>query len=87
MWTGNDHVFGLAREHAGDRLLLLGNFSAAPQRVRVDVARAHGFDPDAPAAPAAAFDLGAGDDAVARGALLVGDAIELGPYRFAWLHN
>ena len=26
IWTGNDHVFGLRREHAGDRLLLLANF-------------------------------------------------------------
>jgi amylosucrase len=33
VWTGNDHVFGLRREHAGDHLLLLANFSAQPQRV------------------------------------------------------
>jgi len=47
VWTGNDHVFGLAREHAGDRLLVLGNFSAAPQPVRADVARRHGVQVDA----------------------------------------
>jgi amylosucrase len=31
IWTGNDHVFGLRREHAGSRLLLLANFSPEPQ--------------------------------------------------------
>ncbi|MGZ4276593.1 MAG: alpha-amylase family protein [Solirubrobacteraceae bacterium] len=30
-WTGNDHVFGLRREHAGERLTLLANFSEHPQ--------------------------------------------------------
>ena len=36
IWTGNDHVFGLRREHAGDRLLLLANFSPEPQPVALD---------------------------------------------------
>ena len=36
VWTGNDHVFGLRREHAGDRLLLLANFSPEPQTVVLD---------------------------------------------------
>ena len=30
-WTGNDHVFGLRREHAGATLTLLANFSPEPQ--------------------------------------------------------
>ena len=34
--TGNDHVFALARAHAGDSLLLVANFSADPQRVALD---------------------------------------------------
>jgi amylosucrase len=34
--TGNDHVFGLRREHAGERLLVLANFSAEPQPVTSD---------------------------------------------------
>ncbi len=34
--TGNDHVFGLRREHAGERLLVLANFSAEPQSVTSD---------------------------------------------------
>jgi amylosucrase len=32
-WTGNEHVFGLRREHAGATLTLLANFSAEPQTV------------------------------------------------------
>ena len=32
MWTGNEHVFGLCREHAGARLLVLANFTAALSR-------------------------------------------------------
>ncbi len=38
--TGNDHVFGLRREFAGERLLLLANFTAVPQAVSAD----HGFE-------------------------------------------
>ena len=38
IWTGNDHVFGLRREHAGDRLLLLANFSPEPQPVDAGLA-------------------------------------------------
>ena len=34
-WTGNEHVFALRREHAGERLLLVANFSAEPQWVEV----------------------------------------------------
>jgi amylosucrase len=37
-WTGNDHVFALAREHAGARLLVLANFSADRQRVAITAA-------------------------------------------------
>jgi amylosucrase len=33
VWTGNDHVLGLRRAHAGDRLLLLANLTADPQAV------------------------------------------------------
>jgi amylosucrase len=31
--TGNPHVFALRREHAGERMLLLANFSAVEQTV------------------------------------------------------
>ena len=33
IWTGNDHVFGLSREQAGERLLVVANFTADPQPV------------------------------------------------------
>jgi amylosucrase len=33
LWTGNPHVFALQREHAGERMLLLANFSAVEQTV------------------------------------------------------
>jgi amylosucrase len=45
LWTGNDHVYGLLRTFAGDRLLLLANFSAAEQRVRDSIVAEHGLEP------------------------------------------
>ena len=39
IWTGNDHVFGLCREQAGERLLVLGNFTADPQPVALAMPR------------------------------------------------
>jgi len=42
VWTGNDHVFGLYREHAGERLLVLANFTADRQPVRAAVAHERG---------------------------------------------
>lgn len=41
--TGNDHVFGLCRAQAGERLLVLGNFTAAPQPVGLGVLGDLGF--------------------------------------------
>ena len=43
VWTGNEHVFGLCREQAGERLLVLANFTATPQPVGLAVARDRGF--------------------------------------------
>jgi amylosucrase len=37
LWTGNDHVYGLLRRYAGERLLVLANFSADEQRVRAGI--------------------------------------------------
>jgi amylosucrase len=37
LWTGNDHVYGLLRSYAGERLLVLANFTAEEQRVRAGV--------------------------------------------------
>ena len=36
VWTGNDHVFALMREHGGERVLVVANFTADAQRVRLD---------------------------------------------------
>ncbi len=70
LWTGNDHVFGVWREHAGARLLVLANFSADPQTVR---------RPARPAlTPAAAEPDG-------RPLEADGDDIVLAPYQHLWL--
>jgi amylosucrase len=70
LWTGNDHVFGVRREHAGSRLLVQASFSADAQRV----AR-----PGSPAlTPAAAEPDG-------RPLVADGDEIVLAPYQHLWL--
>jgi amylosucrase len=45
LWTGNDRVFGLLREHAGHRLLVLANVTEHEQRVGVGLAYEHGVAP------------------------------------------
>ena len=75
LWTGNEHVFGLLRAHAGDRHLLLANFTAGPQRVRARPGR--GARP-----PARARRRGR---PTAGRCALVGDELVLEPYQFAWL--
>jgi amylosucrase len=76
VWTGNDHVFGLLREHAGERLLVLANFTPVPQSVHLGVAheRGVGLGPDA---------------AVPDGRPLRdhGEFLVLEPYQFAWLQR
>jgi amylosucrase len=37
IWTDNEHVFALARQHPGGNLLLLANFHEAAQDVSADV--------------------------------------------------
>jgi len=76
VWTGNDHVFGLLREHAGERLLLLANFTPVPQSIHLGVAHERG--------------LGIGPEAaVPDGRPLRdhGDFLGLEPYQFAWLQR
>jgi len=76
VWTGNDHVFGLLREHAGRRVMLLGNFTAGPQVVRLAVIHERGLamTPDA---------------AVPDGRPLRehGEFLVLEPYQYAWLQG
>ena len=43
LWTGNDHVYGLLRSYAGERLLVLANFSAGEQSVRRALLDEHGL--------------------------------------------
>jgi amylosucrase len=76
LWTGNEHVFGLEREHAGHRLLLLANFSDHPQAVAAAVATDRGF-----AVP------GDGPDPDGRPLRTYGDTLGLEPYQFAWLRG
>jgi amylosucrase len=75
-WTGNDHVFGLLREHAGERLLVLANFTADRQAVPLAVARDRGFALDRHAA-------------VPDGRSLTthGEVLLLEPYQHAWLRD
>jgi amylosucrase len=44
LWTGNDHVFGLLRDRAGARLLLLANFTPERQRVHRGVVHDCGLE-------------------------------------------
>ncbi|MGZ8632651.1 MAG: alpha-amylase family protein [Solirubrobacteraceae bacterium] len=76
LWTGNDHVFGLLRERAGERLLLLANF--APERQSIGRAVVH--------------DRGlvlTADAAVPDGrpAVEAGDLLVLEPYQYLWLRG
>jgi amylosucrase len=73
-WTGNEHVFGLAREHGGDRLLVLANFTDGPQAVHRGVVRDRGFALGAAAAEPDGRDL-----------RVEGDFVVLAPYQFVWV--
>jgi amylosucrase len=75
-WTGNDHVFGLLREQAGERLLLLANFTPERQPVRLAVVHERGL---ALTEDAARPD---GRPATAQGDLLV-----LEPFQYLWLRG
>jgi len=72
IWTGNDHVFGLCRAQAGERLLVIGNFTAEPQPVALDALR--GF----PLTDAAG-------DVDGRPVERHADVVVLAPYQHLWL--
>jgi amylosucrase len=76
IWTGNDHVFGLWREHAGERLLVLASFSPERQAVGLGVTRERGVR-------LAADDPGPDG----RPLRVEGDALVLEPYQHAWLRG
>jgi amylosucrase len=76
LWTGNDHVYGLLRSFAGDRLLVLANLSADEQWVRSAILDEHGMRlTDSAAVP---------DGRALRtdGAHLI-----LAPYQFSWIQG
>jgi amylosucrase len=75
--TGNDHVFGLWREHAGDRLLVLANVSPERQAVGLGIAHERGVGIAGPDDP--------GPDG--RPVRREGDALVLEPYQHAWLRG
>jgi amylosucrase len=74
LWTGNDHVYGLLRTFAGERLLLLANFTADEQSVRASLPDEHGLRLDPRAAEPDGRAL-RGDD----------EEIHLAPYQFLWI--
>jgi amylosucrase len=73
VWTGDDHVFGLVREHAGDRLLLLASFSEQRRPVPVSLLAEHGVALDERAA--------APDGRPLR---IYGPTLLLEPYHHVW---
>ena len=76
LWTGNDHVFGLLRERAGERLLLLANFAPERQSIGRAVVHDRGL---ALTADAAVPD--------GRPAVEAGDLLVLEPYQYLWLRG
>ena len=72
--TGNHHVFGLERRHAGQRLVMLANFSEHRQLVRLAVVDDRGVAVTAAGAEPDGRPLG-----------IEGDAVALEPYGYAWL--
>jgi len=70
--TGNGHVLGYVRQHGGQRLLLLANFSEGKQTVANSIVRIQGL----------AYRF---HDLVADEQITLSGDLELGPYRFVWL--
>jgi len=70
--TGNGHVLGYVRQHSGQRLLLLANFSENKQTVAASVLRIQGL----------AYHY---QDLVAAEKITLTGDLELGPLRFVWL--
>jgi amylosucrase len=76
LWTGNDHVFGLLRSQAGERLLLLANFTAERQPVAMAVVSEGGL--------ALTEDAAQPDG---RAAVVEEDTLVLEPYQYLWLRG
>jgi amylosucrase len=76
LWTGNDHVFGLLRSQAGERLLLLANFTAERQPVAMAVVSERGLELTEEAA-----------QPDGRAAVVEEDTLVLEPYQYLWLRG
>jgi amylosucrase len=70
--TGNPHVFGYVRGHAGQRVLVLANFSEHAQHMPPNEIRLYGLS-------YAFLDL------VSREQVTLDRELVLGPYQFVWL--
>ncbi len=76
LWTGNDHVFGLLREQAGEHLLLLANFTPERRPVDLAVVSERGLT----LTEAAAQPDG-------RPVVVEGDTLVLEPFQYLWLRD
>ncbi|HEY6888003.1 MAG TPA: amylosucrase [Solirubrobacter sp.] len=76
LWTGNDHVFGLCREQAGEALLVVANFAADPQAISLDVVRSRGFTL-----------TGEVTEPDGRGVEAYHDFVVLAPYQHLWFRR
>jgi amylosucrase len=74
VWTGDPHVFGLLREHAGERMLLLASFSARRRPVALSVLTAHGVALGAAAA-----------EPDGRTLRIASDSLVLEPFQHVWV--
>jgi amylosucrase len=70
--TGNRQVFGYVRQHGGERVLVLANFSERPQRLVPNEIRLYGLS--------YAF-----TDLVSGGPMALDNDLVLEPYQFVWL--
>ena len=76
LWTGNDHVFGLLRSQAGERLLLLANFTPERQAVGLGVVSERGLELTRDAA-----------QPDGRPVVVEQDTLVLEPYQYLWLRG
>jgi amylosucrase len=76
LWTGNDHVFGLLRSQAGERLLVLANFTPARQAVGLGVVSERGLELTREAA-----------QPDGRPVVVEQDTLVLEPYQYLWLRG
>jgi amylosucrase len=74
LWTGNDHVYGLVRDFAGERLLVLASFRGDEQWVPRAILDEHGLG----LTPEAAVPDG-------RPVREDGEHLVLAPYQFCWI--